>query len=119
MYQNPAITAVLRSAYFGSFTAMGHKYKDYYISSHPDELEPELPIPLVALVATGVSFVSCYEFCLLPTFRRFMRHELAWNTSRFQLVQNFPIRSHHALRTTRKSYLWISVHPLFIFMYLL
>ena len=62
MYQNPAITAVLHSAYFGSFTAMGHKYKDHYISSHPDELEPELPIPLVALVATGVSIVSNYKF---------------------------------------------------------
>ena len=59
MYQNPAITGVLRSAYFGSFTAMGHKYKDCYVSSHSDKLEPELPIPLVALVATGVRIVSC------------------------------------------------------------
>ena len=31
------------------------------------------------------------------------------------LFRTFLSRSHHALRTTRKSYLWISVHPLFIF----
>ena len=34
---------------------MGYKFKEHYVSSHPDENKPELPIPLVALVATGVS----------------------------------------------------------------
>ncbi|KJA23034.1 hypothetical protein HYPSUDRAFT_138140, partial [Hypholoma sublateritium FD-334 SS-4] len=54
MYQNPAITCVLRSVYFGSFSALGYKFKEFYISSHPDESDPELTIPLVALAATGV-----------------------------------------------------------------
>lgn len=54
MYQNPAIICVLRSAYFGTFTALGYKFKNQYISSPPDESEPELTIPLVALAATGV-----------------------------------------------------------------
>ena len=62
MYQNAAIICVLRLAYFGSFTAMGHKFKEHYVSSHPDEDEPELPIPLVALVATGVSVFLAHKF---------------------------------------------------------
>ena len=80
-----------------------------------------LPFPAVQTLR------ACSDFVLAnsrnTSSRRIFEHliskksgpELAWNTSRFQLVQNFPIRSHHALRTTRKSYLWISVHPLFIF----
>ncbi|KAF8176926.1 hypothetical protein BJ912DRAFT_1024284 [Pholiota molesta] len=54
IYLNSTIIYILRSTFFSSTGALGFRYKDLYKSSHPDRPESELPIPLVALAATGI-----------------------------------------------------------------
>jgi hypothetical protein len=57
IYLNSGIINILRSTFFSSPSAIGFRHKDLYRSSHPDRPEHELTIPLVALAATGVSYV--------------------------------------------------------------
>ncbi|KAJ3502649.1 hypothetical protein NLJ89_g8788 [Agrocybe chaxingu] len=56
IYLNPALVSVLKEAFFDTPSAFGYKFKEYYMSSHPNpELsEKELTVPLVALAATGL-----------------------------------------------------------------
>ena len=65
VYLNPGLIEVLRSAFFSTSTAFGHKYKAHYKSSHPTRLEPELTMSLVALAATGVCSSPCFSLLLL------------------------------------------------------
>ena len=44
-----------KTAFFNGPTAFGFKFKEYYVSSHPDRTEPELTMSIVALGATAVS----------------------------------------------------------------
>lgn len=55
IYLNPGLIDVIKAAFFNGPTAFGYKFKKYYVSSHPDDKEPELTIPIVALGATAVS----------------------------------------------------------------
>ncbi|PPQ83324.1 hypothetical protein CVT26_015164 [Gymnopilus dilepis] len=61
VYLNPALIDLLRDAFFASPTAFGYKFKEYYVSSHPTQPEPELTIPLVALGATAL-FAAIWEW---------------------------------------------------------
>jgi hypothetical protein len=65
IYLNPGLVELIKTAFFNGPTGFGHKFKKYYVSSHPGHKEPELTIPIVALGATAVSasFPShCYWY---------------------------------------------------------
>ena len=55
IYLNPGLVELLKTAFFNGPTGFGYKFKQFYVSSHPDHKEPELTIPIVALGATTVS----------------------------------------------------------------
>ncbi|PPQ66418.1 hypothetical protein CVT26_011287 [Gymnopilus dilepis] len=61
VYLNPALIDLIRDAFFSNPTAFGYKFKEYYVSSHPTQVEPELTIPLVALGATAL-FAAIWEW---------------------------------------------------------
>jgi Domain of unknown function (DUF6532) len=58
IYHNPGLIDLIKTAFFNGPTGFGYKFKQYYMSSHPEHKEPELMIPIVALGATAVSNVS-------------------------------------------------------------
>jgi len=62
IYLNPGLIEVIKTAYFNGPTGFGYKFKQYYVSSHPELKEPELTIPIVALGATTVR--STFHVCL-------------------------------------------------------
>ena len=55
IYLNPGLIDLIKTAFFNGPTAFGFKYKDHFVSSHPDRKEPELTMSIVALGATAVS----------------------------------------------------------------
>ena len=55
IYLNPGLIDLIKTAFFNGPTAFGFKFKEYYVSSHPDRTEPELTMSIVALGATAVS----------------------------------------------------------------
>ena len=55
IYLNPGLIDLIKTAFFNGPTGFGYKFKQYYVSSHPELKEPELTIPIVALGATAVS----------------------------------------------------------------
>jgi hypothetical protein len=54
IYLNPGLIDLIKSAFFNGPTAFGYKYKEHFVSSHPDRKEPELTMSIVALGATAV-----------------------------------------------------------------
>ena len=64
IYLNPGLIELIKTAFFNGPTGFGYKFKQYYVSSHPDFKEPELTIPVVALGATAVSstFLSHLDY---------------------------------------------------------
>ena len=68
IYLNPGLIDLIKNSFFSSPTAFGYKYKDRYVSSHPnpDRNEPELTISIVALGATAVqNFFPSFELLLM------------------------------------------------------
>ena len=59
IYLNPGLIDLIKTAFFNGPTGFGYKFKQYYVSSHPELKEPELTIPMVALGATAVSSTFC------------------------------------------------------------
>lgn len=53
IYLNPGLIDLIKASYFNGPTAFGYKFKDSYMSSHPDRKEPELTMSIVALGATA------------------------------------------------------------------
>jgi len=64
IYLNPGLIDLIKTAFFNGPTGFGYKFKQYYVSSHPELKEPELTIPIVALGATAVSlsFHGCLDY---------------------------------------------------------
>ncbi|KAJ3563423.1 hypothetical protein NP233_g8953 [Leucocoprinus birnbaumii] len=54
IYQNKAIKKIIRRALFRTPGAFGQKHKDHFKSSHPVKENPELPMSIIALAATGL-----------------------------------------------------------------
>jgi Domain of unknown function (DUF6532) len=54
-FLNPAFIQILKMSFFLCPTSIGSKIRDQFISSLDGHNEPELPIAMVALVATAVS----------------------------------------------------------------
>ena len=54
IYLNPGLIDLIKTAFFNGPTSFGYKFKQYYMSSHPDLKELKLTIPIVALGATAV-----------------------------------------------------------------
>jgi len=63
-YRNPRIIAVIRDLYFtGGHMSFAHRFRHLFPKMELDKLvKYEVPIPMVALVATAVSFLL-----ILPT----------------------------------------------------
>jgi hypothetical protein len=62
IYLNPGLIDLIKIAFFNGPTAFGYKYKEHFVSSHPDRKEPELTMPIVALGATAVCcFLYIYK----------------------------------------------------------
>ncbi|KAF8803276.1 hypothetical protein BYT27DRAFT_7110256, partial [Phlegmacium glaucopus] len=61
IYLNPGLIDLIKTAFFNGPTGFGYKFKQYYVSSHPELKEPELTIPIVALGATAF-FAALYEW---------------------------------------------------------
>ncbi|PPQ86605.1 hypothetical protein CVT26_015013, partial [Gymnopilus dilepis] len=57
VFLSPALIDTIKEAFFATPTGFGFRFKGEYVSSHPTLPEPELTIPLVALGATGVSYI--------------------------------------------------------------
>ena len=57
IYLNPGLINLIKTSFFNGPTGFGYKFKEHYISLHPDHKEPELTIPIVALSATAVSSI--------------------------------------------------------------
>ena len=55
IYLNPGLIDLIKISFFNGPTAFGYKFKEFYVSSHPDRKEPELTMSIVALGATAVS----------------------------------------------------------------
>ena len=53
IYLNPGLIDLIKTSFFNSPTAFGYRYKDYYVSSHPDHKELELTMSIIAL-ALGI-----------------------------------------------------------------
>ena len=56
IYLNPGLIDLIKSSFFNSPTAFGYKYRDCYVSMHPNRKEPELTMSIVALGATAVQY---------------------------------------------------------------
>lgn len=54
LFFNVSLIEIIKTTFFGTRGAIGHKFKSYYKSSHLTHLELEMPASLVALMATGV-----------------------------------------------------------------
>ncbi|KAJ3552239.1 hypothetical protein NP233_g12928 [Leucocoprinus birnbaumii] len=54
IYQNKAIQKIIRRAFFRTPGAFGQKYKHHFKSSHPVKEQPEVPMSIIALAATGL-----------------------------------------------------------------
>jgi len=61
IYLNPGLIDLIKTAFFNGPTAFGYKFKEHYVTSHPDRKEAELTIPVVALGATAVSNAFGYN----------------------------------------------------------
>ena len=57
IYLNPGLIDLIKTAFFNGPTSFGYKFKQYYVSLHPEHEEPELMIPIVTLGATTVSSI--------------------------------------------------------------
>ena len=64
IYLNPGLIDSIKTAFFNGPTAFGYKYKEHFVSSHPDRKEPELTMSIVALGATAVRYLKKIEFLL-------------------------------------------------------
>ena len=53
---NPGLIDLIKTSFFNSPMAFGYKYRDCYMSSHPNRKEPELTMSIVALGATAVQY---------------------------------------------------------------
>ncbi|KAF8808311.1 hypothetical protein BYT27DRAFT_7241718 [Phlegmacium glaucopus] len=62
IYLNPGLVKLIKMAFFNGPTGFGYKFKQYYVSLHPDHKEPELIIPIIALGAMAF-FAALYEWC--------------------------------------------------------
>jgi hypothetical protein len=60
IYLNPGLIDLIKNSFFNNPTAFGYKYRDYYVSSHPDHKEPELTISIVALGVAAVGIFLYY-----------------------------------------------------------
>ena len=54
IYLNLGLIDLIKISFFNGPTAFGHKFKEHYISLHPNHKEPELAMSIVALNATAV-----------------------------------------------------------------
>lgn len=54
LFQHPAIVTILRDQFFQKSTSPGNVHMAAFVSAHSTRQEPELPDPMVALVATAV-----------------------------------------------------------------
>ena len=57
IYLNPGLIDLIKTSFFNSPMGFGYKFKEHYVSSHPDHKEPELTIPIVALSVMAVSSI--------------------------------------------------------------
>lgn len=57
IYLNPGLIDLIKTSFFNGPMGFGYKFKEHYVSSHPDHKEPELTIPIVALSAMAVSSI--------------------------------------------------------------
>lgn len=57
IYLNPGLIDLIKTAFFNGPTAFGFKYKEHFVSSHPDHKELELTMSIVAL---GTTTVCCF-----------------------------------------------------------
>ncbi len=64
IYLNPGLIDLIKTAFFNGPTGFGYKFKQYYVSSHPELKEPELTIPIVALGATAVSSIFSFVWII-------------------------------------------------------
>jgi hypothetical protein len=53
-FHHPVIVSTLREEFFQKANSFGKMHLELFVSTHKTRLEPELPEPMVALVATAV-----------------------------------------------------------------
>jgi hypothetical protein len=53
-FHHPVIVSILREEFFQKANSFGKMHPKLFVSSHKSRSEPELPEPMVALVATAV-----------------------------------------------------------------
>jgi hypothetical protein len=53
-YLHPIIVEIIREIFFKNSSSFGAKFREYFTSSLDGRDEPELPMPLIAMVATCV-----------------------------------------------------------------
>jgi len=61
-YLSPSLVNVLKASFFHSMGDLGYKFSDEYKSSLEGREKLELPIAMVALAATGVSYASSLPY---------------------------------------------------------
>jgi hypothetical protein len=64
-FHHPVIVTILREEFFQKATSFGKSNLKLFVSSHESRLEPELPEPMVALVATAVCIFFYIIYVLL------------------------------------------------------
>jgi len=64
-FHHPVIVTILREEFFQKANTFGKSNLKLFISSHKSRLEPELPEPMVALIAAVVCifFYIIYMYC--------------------------------------------------------
>jgi hypothetical protein len=55
-FHHPVLVSVLREEFFQKASSFGKVHPKLFVSGHKQRPEPELPNPMVALVATAVRF---------------------------------------------------------------
>jgi Domain of unknown function (DUF6532) len=64
-FHHPVIVSVLREEFFQRANSFGKMHPKLFVSTHKSRPEPELPEPMVALVATAVRVFLYIIYILL------------------------------------------------------
>jgi len=64
-FHHPVIMSVLREEFFQKANSFRKLHPKLFVSSHKTRPEPELPGPMVVLVATAIGVFLCIIYILL------------------------------------------------------
>ncbi|KAF8491797.1 hypothetical protein F5888DRAFT_1637348 [Russula emetica] len=93
-FHHPVIVSILREEFFQKANSFGRAHSKLFVSSHKRRPEPELPGPMVALMATAI-------YCALREWHTGQRQNAAFSQATFEDTYQGHINTLGELQTRR------------------